>query len=253
MFEVVPERGAIVTSFLAAAGREVFYLDRTTLADPTKNVRGGCPVLFPSPGKLEPPTMKQHGFARDLPWERTGDEHTYVLRSNDVTRAQYPWDFEVTLRYRARGDTLRIEHRVEHTGPRTAKPMPFAFGFHPYFRVAQADKAATRITTKATRAFDNVTKRVVPFTGFDLASREVDLHLQDHGSNEASLVTPDGFTVTVRASPEYRTWVVWTVEGKDYVCLEPWTAPGNALVTGQDLVVLAPGEAREMLVEITGK
>jgi hypothetical protein len=45
---VAPERGAIVTRFLVE-DRPVLYLDESTLLDPKKNVRGGNPVLFPSP------------------------------------------------------------------------------------------------------------------------------------------------------------------------------------------------------------
>jgi hypothetical protein len=56
----------------------VLFMDDETLRDPTKNVRGGVPVLFPTPGKLvddkwsyagHSGSMKQHGFARSLPWE----------------------------------------------------------------------------------------------------------------------------------------------------------------------------------------
>ncbi|MGH7327834.1 MAG: galactose mutarotase, partial [Polyangiaceae bacterium] len=49
---VVPSRGGMATH-LVLGGRELFYLDESTLRDATKNVRGGNPVLFPSPGKLE--------------------------------------------------------------------------------------------------------------------------------------------------------------------------------------------------------
>ena len=66
--EVVPSRGAIVAG-LRIGGTEVLYLDRATLDDPAKNVRGGIPVLFPFAGKLADGTlgltgtkMKQHDF-----------------------------------------------------------------------------------------------------------------------------------------------------------------------------------------------
>ncbi len=39
--EVVPTRGALVTSF-EARGRKWLYLDEGTLADASQNVRGGC-------------------------------------------------------------------------------------------------------------------------------------------------------------------------------------------------------------------
>src|SRR5438132_2165715 len=66
--EVVPERGGLVTRF-RVQGRGLLYLDEATLADRSKNVRGGVPVLFPIAGKApEGGAMKQHGFARNRAW-----------------------------------------------------------------------------------------------------------------------------------------------------------------------------------------
>jgi galactose mutarotase-like enzyme len=45
-------------------------------------------------------------------------------------------------------------------------------------------------------------------------------------------------------------WVVWTVQGKDYVCLEPWTAPANALNTGESLIFLEPGGSHALWIEL---
>ncbi len=250
---LAPARGGMATR-LRVGAREVFYLDEATLLDETKNVRGGSPVLFPSPGKLagdawarggRSGALKQHGFARELPWavdSRAGSEATLSLVSTAATRERYPWDFRVALRYAARPRTLRLEQTVTNTGD---APMPFGFGFHPYFAVAQADKARGTVATRATRAFDNVTKKEIAVAGpIDLTAPEVDLHLLDHGSDELSLGD-----VHVRASPEYRHWVIWTLRGKDFVCLEPWTCPGNALNSGDRLIELAPGASRHLWVE----
>ncbi len=240
---IAPERGAIVTSF-TIGDRRVLFMDEATLLDPTKNVRGGVPVLFPSPGKLEGDTwngrtMKQHGFARNLPWAVTGDA-SVRLESNDTTRAQFPFDFVVDMRFGISESALRIDHRVTN---RSKEPMPFGFGFHPYFEVP--DKSKLRIDTNARRAFDNVTKRTIDLAGIDLTRKEVDLHLLDHGKNECRMGD-----IVIRGSKEYTHWVVWTLAGRDFVCLEPWTCPGNALNSGDRLIVLAPGEARDLFVEI---
>lgn len=265
---LAPTRGGMLTE-LTIAGRELFYLDRATLEDRTANVRGGNPVLFPAPGKLvfdvwsrgggARGSMKQHGFARTLPWsleERgTGESGAAVARlalsSSEVTRAQYPWDFRVVATYALKGRALRIELRVTNE---SSSEMPFGAGFHPYFAVSHADKSRVKIETRATRAFDNVAKREVPFSGFDLTQPEVDLHLLDHGSNESSLSIGDGpgSRITLRGSPEFTRWVVWTLKGKDFVCLEPWTSPGNALNTGEGLIVLQSKETRTLWVEIGG-
>lgn len=257
---VVPGRGGMVTS-LWVNGREWLYLDEATLRDPAQNVRGGNPVLFPSPGKLEGDrfhrdgldgAMKQHGVARTQRWTEVGrgtDGAAWLLlslRDSDATRAQFPWSFHTTIRYALSGNSLALQIAVENPGP---TPLPFGYGFHPYFAVPVEEKAATRIPTGATRAWDNVQKRVVPFSGFDLGRGETDLHLEDHGGSEARLQTPHG-SVVLRGSPELSRWVVWTQPGKPFVCLEPWTAPGNALNSGVGLLVVAPGATRRLALEL---
>ena len=258
---LAPSRGGLLAR-LRASGREVLYLDQATFEDRAANVRGGSPVLFPSPGKLTADTftsggahgaMKQHGFARALPWEivstsaQGAASATLRLTSNDLTRAQYPWDFTAEYTYSLRDRALGIEMLFTN---HAAAPMPFGAGFHPYFAVPDADKPGARIPTAATRAFDNTTKREIPFTGFDFTRPEVDLHLVDHGSSEASLRVPGGLAVTLRGSPELSRWVVWSLRGRDFICLEPWTCPGDALNTGEGLLVLAPGETRALRLEM---
>lgn len=251
--EIVPERGGIATRF-TVAGRELFYLDEATLNDPTKNVRGGNPVLFPSPGKLVDDTwahgeLGQHGFARTMPWEvtdKTANALSLRLAATEATRAVYPWDFVAHYIYRLDGARLRIEQKIESFGE---KPMPFGCGFHPYFFVPQAEKAHAHIPTQAKRAWDNVAKKEIEVPSrIDLTAKEVDMHLHAHGGPNAALELRDG-RIDIRCSEEFQRWVVWTVQGKDYVCLEPWTAPGNALNSGDDLLYAPP--PRELWTEIS--
>lgn len=261
---IAPGRGGIVTRFDVGELR-VLYLDEATLLDETKNVRGGNPVLFPAPGPLAGDrftwngtsgSMKQHGIARLEPWTVEGvqqQEATLVLSSNERTRAAFPWDFEVRFRYRLDGPKLRIEQRYKN---QSTTEMPFSAGFHPYFYVPQAAKGAAKIPTKATRGWDNVQKRDVDVKApIDLTAKEVDLHLFDHAppggfGNRATLEFGDGSKVIVSASAEFGRWVVWTLAGKDFVCLEPWTSPANALNTGDHLLVVGPGEERALWTEI---
>ncbi len=255
MLVLAPARGGMATR-LSLGGRHRFFLDESTLRDPTKNVRGGNPVLFPSPGKLENDTyargaMKQHGFARNLPWEvastqADGDARaTLRLRSSDMTRELFPWDFVAEYTYILKGTMLRIEQRFTSSG---GEAMSFGAGFHPYFHVKQSEKAQTKIGTKATRAFDNVAKAEITFEKIDLTKREVDLHLLDHGAEPCTIASPTS-KVVVRGSPEYSHFVVWTLEGKDFVCVEPWTCPGNALNTRDRLITIEPGESKTIWVE----
>lgn len=257
--ELSPARGALLTSF-TVRGRELFYLDRETLADPDKNVRGGNPVLFPSPGRLRDDsftrdgrrgTLKQHGFARNLPFrciersEHDGAHVTLRLEDDEQTRARYPWPFVFDLGFSLRGTALRIDLSIHNPGEH---PLPFAVGFHPYFAVS--DKRHTKIESAATQVFDNVMKSVRPLGSWDLTVSELDVYLLDHGRSDSALVLPDGARIVLTGSPEFTRWVVWTVAGKDYVCLEPWSAPFDALNSGEGLLYVAPGGVHRGHLEI---
>jgi galactose mutarotase-like enzyme len=91
--EVVPERGGIITRW-QVQGQDLLYLDADRFTDPTLSIRGGIPILFPICGNLpdntfthqgKTYTLKQHGFARDLPWtvgeQRPQDGLTLTLSS----------------------------------------------------------------------------------------------------------------------------------------------------------------------------
>ena len=245
---VAPNRGGMVTTF-DVGDRSVFFLDRASFDDAEKNVRGGNPVLFPTPGKLDNDSwaynarsgsLKQHGFARNLQWkveEQRQDAVKLSLESTDATRAQYPWDFGAALTYRVTASELHILAEIEN---RSKNIMPFGLGFHPYFAIKNKETFA--LETGATRVFDNVTKRQGPFSkdALVLGSREVDLHLLDHGSTCVTFQRDDA-PVTIE-SDMMTAWVVWTLPGRDFVCVEPWTCPGNALNTRTDLWELDPHE-----------
>jgi len=150
--EVVPERGGIVTSW-KINGQEVFYLDTERFTHPDLSVRGGNPILFPLCGNLPDNTynvdgkdyqIKQHGFARELPWTATAQNNdgaasvTVELASNAETKAVYPFDFHLAFTYSLQGNTLEIRQEYKNL---SATPMPFSSGFHPYFLCATKIKS----------------------------------------------------------------------------------------------------------------
>ncbi|HEX9578194.1 MAG TPA: aldose epimerase [Myxococcales bacterium] len=205
--EVVPERGAIC-SRLRLGGSEVLHLDPATLADPSKNVRGGIPVLFPIAGK--PPgdsALKQHGFARNLPWEplQAGESRLECRLAAG--------GFEVLLVFTLEPDVLRLEATVHGE-------EPFQLGFHPYFLVR--DKSKARVETKAARAYDNRTGADVALVQ-DFTRGELDLHIHDHRESGTVLHRPPDPPIILRWSPDFRTMVLWTLPEKPFICVEPWT------------------------------
>jgi galactose mutarotase-like enzyme len=257
--EVIPSRGALVTR-MTVDGDEVLYLDEATVADPAKNVRGGIPVLFPIAGPLpgdtyvaagEELTLPQHGFARRLPWKvRQAEDSLLVvgLSSTVETRRQFPWKFDAQLTFSLVGTRLMLAFDVEN---QDRKPLPLHLGYHPYFRVPEALKARATVESNATHAWDNRLKREVAFNGLDLTQDEVDLHLRDHQGPGTTLERgPGSRPVRLSWSPEFRLLVVWTLKGKDFVCVEPWTAAAGALATGQGLLHVQPGERTSLVFDI---
>jgi galactose mutarotase-like enzyme len=259
--ELIPSRGALVTR-MTVEGDEVLYLDERTVVDPAQNVRGGIPVLFPIAGRLPGDTysvegrtysMPQHGFARRLPWTVRQAEDTRLvvgLTSSEETLRQFPWRFDARLTFSLRGPRLTLRFEVENQDTR---PMPLHLGYHPYFHVSQEAKAEARVETDATRAWDNRQRQQVPFTGWDFTGPEVDLHLLDHSGSGTTLHRGQGRRpVHLSWSPQFRKLIVWTLQGRDFVCVEPWTASAGALATGEELVQVAPAELRSELFAIEG-
>lgn len=254
--EVVPERGGIVTRW-RVRGQEILYLDVDRFANPAQTVRGGIPILFPICGNLPDNTythqdnsytLKQHGFARDLPWtvvDGPSDSVVLVLESDDRTRALYPFEFQLTFTYTLQGDTLITHQRISN---RSSEPLPYSIGFHPYFAVS--DKAQLEFDLPATEFQDQRSRTAHPYTGtFDLAQDELDLAFNQLSRHSASALDRSrGLRLKIDFSPEFSTLVFWTVQGKDFYCLEPWSAPRNALNTGDRLLHLDPGATIETRV-----
>jgi len=254
--EIVPERGGIATSW-QMKGQEIFYLDQERFTDPTLTVRGGNPILFPLCGNVVDNTythngkaysIKQHGFARELPWSvinqatTDGASLTLGLNSNDQTRAVYPFEFELAFTYTLKGDTFTLSQRFTN---HSTELMPFSVGFHPYFAVA--DKTALQFQIPASELYDQRAKVSQAYTGnFDFELDEIDVAFTELSSHVAVVTDPTkALKLTFSFSPDFSTLVFWTVKGKDFYCLEPWTAGRNALNTGDRLIHLAPGASLE--------
>ena len=103
-----------------------------------------APVLFPVVGKLKKNQtiingriyeMPQHGFARDFEFEpitNLDNFQSYVLKSNQITKHRYPYDFELYTTYRLDENKLTTIYKVINTGDVT---LPFGIGGHPAFKI----------------------------------------------------------------------------------------------------------------------
>lgn len=255
MARVVPARGGIVAEF-ACWGVPVFYLDQDTLKDPGKNIRGGNPILFPICGPLEEGrytlaggrqyAMKQHGLARNMRWQVVGIECKYdtsritlETSSNEETKQVYPFDFRLVFTYIMEPGKLTVNQTYYNN---SQEAMPFYAGFHPYF-YAPGTKAVS-LNIPSSEYFDLKDGVTKPFDGtLDLHGRpETNIVFSGLTRRQAAFDRSDGWRITVKFDDGFRHIVLWALEGKEFLCLEPWMGNNYDLNRGQARSV-APGQS----------
>ncbi|SDT00547.1 Galactose mutarotase [Paenibacillaceae bacterium GAS479] len=246
-----PERGGIALQ-CRLNGYELFYLDESTFLDPTANIRGGNPVLFPISGPLENGEyewegnryrMNQHGVARTEAWEivdtaeKDSASVTLRLRSNERTLEAFPFQFELLFTYTLKDGQLTIDQEYRNLGDRD---MPMYPGFHPYFATTRKNIA---YGTDASRMLDYNDHAEKPFEGnLDLNNMKESAALLDARKPEISFQLDSGITVTLAYSEAFKYIVLWSVEGKPFVCVEPWMALAGELNRREELVIVPAGE-----------
>ncbi len=254
-----PERGGIVIS-CRLRGIELLYLDRDTFLNPQANIRGGIPVLFPIAGQLvngeyewngQTYKMKNHGVARILPWEviATNTENeasiTVALHSNADTLAVYPFEFELRFTYKLQDGNLTIDQQYKNL---SQQAMPMVAGFHPYF--ATEGKNLTYVTD-STRMLDYNDKQEKPFNGsLNLETMVESAALLDAAQPRITFPLAQGRKVKLSYSEQFRYVVLWSVEGKPFVCVEPWTALNEALNDKEGLLLVSPGNTQSLTLNI---
>ena len=249
---LVPERGGLVTEWLCN-GRELLYFDQLRFADPTKSVRGGIPVLFPICGNLPgdrlpltsgEATLKQHGFARDLPWQLELLEDQSGVRlsliDTDETRSHYPFHFRVEMVVRPLSGALEVAATICNANE-GGEPMPFSFGLHPYFNVT--DLSRTHIEGLAPKCFNHLEMSDAETSGqLSRLPEGVDFMTRPIGA--VSLVDEAaGTRLQLQHQAPMDLTVVWTEPPRSMVCLEPWTGPRQSLISGDRKLTLTPGES----------
>ncbi|MDQ0198810.1 aldose epimerase family protein [Neobacillus ginsengisoli] len=260
--KVVPERGGIIIGF-GVDGEETLFLNKETLYNPDKNIRGGIPILFPISGQLDNGEyewngkvyqMKNHGVARNNPWEvmntKANEEQasmTLCLKSNQETKKEFPFDFELIFTYTIGAGGLDIQQQyINHSD----SPMPMYPGFHPYFRTTHKD--LSYITDAKTYLDYNDMEIKVIKGSLDLTEKKESFALLDAAKREIEFELPERKkTFVLTYGEEFKYVVLWTEKDQDFVCVEPWMALTNELNRKEELVIVQPGKALKTTMRIS--
>lgn len=209
-----------------------------------------APILFPIVGKLADDnlrvngheyTMKQHGFARDT--EFVEQDGKYVLTENG--RDDYPYAYELAVKYLVDGNTLTCNWQVTNRGDDT---MYFQIGAHPAFLLPEYDaKDAIHGYIMCYDANDNVVspmlfstlvnglrahygqpktllndKGILALTNTTFADDAI--LIEAHQVAKVTLFDKHGKRVLTVSCPQADVFGLWAPNkpGCPFVCIEPW-------------------------------
>ncbi len=220
------------------------------------------PVLFPIVGGLKNNKylfdgreydMGRHGFARDSTFKvanQTDTAAAFVLKSDAVTRAAYPFDFEFTVLYTLRDATLDVSYEVTNTD---RDPMYFSVGGHPAFRLPleagavyddyylqfAVEENAGRwpitpdgLIKSAPTPLLAHTRRLPLTKSLFAADALVFKNLQSHAVTLKSDRFEHGLHVDY---PGFPYLGVWAAKDANFVCIEPWCGIADSESTTQQL------------------
>ncbi|SEQ41082.1 aldose-1-epimerase [Arthrobacter sp. OV608] len=208
-----------------------------------------------------------HGLALWNAWqvERRSDAEvvlTHLLHGEPG----YPFQLALTARYVLDAETgLTIELGARNQG---TAPAPYGCGSHPYITVGGDDISACELTFRAGKVL-MTDEKLQPTELRDIAGMEFDFSqariLAGQQLDHAFTALPAGtWDVRLRHPARQLSAVVestgtdapWLqlysgeLRGRKGLAVEPMTCPPDAFNSGQDLVVLAPGQSHALACRI---
>ena len=218
------------------------------------------PILFPIVGQLKNNTyhyegkeyqLPRHGFAREKNFileHVCNDNATFLLVSDDSTKAVYPFDFELRVHYAVKDSSLTVTYDVHNVGAGT---MNFSVGGHPAFKVPLAEGTTyddyyiefQHMETTYKMALENgLIGSPMPFLQYEKRiplSHELfykdAIVLKNLKSTRLFLKsdkTPRGLNFSFMGFPYFG---IWAAKGADFVCLEPWHGIADSVNTDGEL------------------
>ncbi len=236
-----------------SAGIPLLYPWANRLAEPRYCVLGKEIVLDRSSPLLH---FDEHGLPMHgvpwplLSWVVTEARDDFLAARLEWTGsdllAVFPFRHRVEFAGMLRSDSLTVEITVV---PCSDGPVPVSFGFHPYFGFPEPSRSKWRLELPAMR------KLVVDERGIPIGEEEpfggFDAELGENSFDDGFALPEEQMTFSVAGSTGrvsldllegYRYAQVFAPKDKDYVALEPMTAPTSALTSGRGLRFVRPSE-----------
>jgi aldose 1-epimerase len=262
----------MVCASLTAGERELLDRRRGLEAYRERGKTMGIPLLYPWANRLERREFEVAGRTVSLPEPGTTigiDEHGLPIhgaqprlmrwheRDGPAIDAVLDWrapellaifPFAHSANYRATlgpGPALTVELTVNADA---GDPVPVAFGLHPYLRLPSSARERCHLELPACDRLDADDQGIPTGAREPLGPATANL---DRGWDDGLVLgeTPATFTavgeagrVSVELLDGFTHGQVFSPPDAEFVCFEPMTAPANALISGDGLRVLEPGQ-----------
>lgn len=248
---------------------------------------GQAPVCFPIVGVLadgkakafgKPCEMKRHGVARINPFdifEQHKNSVTFIQKSSENTKKQFPFDYELKIKYTIVGDTVTNEYIITNTG---SEKMPFVIGGHPAFNCPLCedeefedykvvfDKPISKPCLRPDHhtGLVDVSKKYDVMKGTDTLKLKHNLFeeydaliFENCQAKSATLTGKNGKGIKIEFQ-DMNNLLVWSAVGNaPFVALEPWTGISNCsdedeiFENKRGMTVLEPDETVSFKFKIT--
>lgn len=205
------------------------------------------PVLFPFVGQVaggvyrhngKEYKMGQHGFARDMEFElvnKSENTCSFILKSNEETKAKYPFDFELTIGYKLSETGIEVIWDVKNTGE---EKLEFSIGAHPAFncvlddisiRISKDGKTINRFTNSVfgkgllteDKADITISDGIMKLNA---NSFDGDAYvIENNQTDKIEMIDKNGAPF-LSVSFESPLVGIWSPPGKNapFLCIEPW-------------------------------
>ncbi len=167
----------------------------------------------------------------------------------------FPFPHRVELGIELSGGALKVSATLINVG---TEPVPIAFGFHPYLCLPGAPRrhwvvafpVHHRLALDEREIPTGAIERVAPLTG-PVGDRTWDDAFERVEPDSCFEVTAAGRTVEVHYGDGFSVSQIFAPPGQEYLCVEPMTAPANALRGPDDELGWVPvGEQRSATFRI---
>ena len=247
-----------------------------------RNQTAGIPLLFPWANRLagfqyeladRGVTLSPHSpmlryDANGLPMHGLMWPHlawTVAESAPDQLTARYDWSHpkglvifpypcQLTMAATVAPSSLTIETTLAATSDIA---VPISFGFHPYLGLPGVPRHDWRVRVPEMRHLTLDARKIPtgasePYPGLDVLLKNRDF---DDGfallGDSATLSVADGdHRVSVELLEGFPYTQVYAPHDKDFLAFEPMTAPTNALISGEGLRLVAPGETFRAVFQI---